>query len=122
MIPNVLNQFQEINQFTIAGNIIYNCRKYHLRTTNKSVYPVHLAEDYRIRWLNETADDFDGDYRDHFFDFNKENASHRVRRADITTGIQPQRCVDGVRVWYRTNEAKILAEKRQGIPVRGFDE
>ena len=95
-------------------------KSYALCTSTRGTYPVHLS----INSLECLILQDDGVqrscFKNHFFDFPDEHKSHRCRRDDITTGMECLRCMDGVRQHHRTDESKILAETRAGLPVKPF--
>ena len=71
-------------------------KNYTLAPTLKPKYPPQLAEADNMRLEFENEDQFEGVYRDHFFDFKDERKSQRCRRSDITTGLQALRGVSRV--------------------------
>ena len=85
---------------------------YQLCTSVRNKYPIALAEEDKERLTNESATSFEGEYRDNLFDFPNTHSGHHTRRSDITTGIQPQRTVQGVRQYYRVDESKLLQTDR----------
>lgn len=108
LYPKACNMSKLIGRAVTVNYIKHNPQKaYEICTSNKSAYPVHLAEDDRQRWETEDEHNFDGVYKDHYFDYIDEHCSHRVRRTDVTTGINPMRNVQGVRQWFRSDESKI---------------
>ena len=80
----------------------------------KWTYPVHIA-DNNCRETETSQLTF---FPNHHFDFKDEHKTHRVRKEDISFGLAPLRNVEGVRKFYRTNEALILPETREGLPER----
>ena len=91
-----------------------------MSSTIKNKYEIKLADDDRWRYITESAYEYNGFYRNHFFDYPNMLKSHRVRRDDITTGIAALRTTDGVRRWYRTVEGDILSEIHGGNQINGF--
>ena len=96
-------------------------KNYCLAATVKSKYEVKLAERNYEKYCAETTHNYDGMFRNHFFDYPDKHKSHRVRRDDITTGLNPPRTSGGVRRWFKTIEADILPEVRGGNKVKGFN-
>ena len=95
-------------------------KNYYLAPTLKPKYPPHLAEEDHDRYNKENNDDFEGVYRDHFFDFKSSRKSQRCRRDDITMGLQALRGISGVRAYFKVNESKILAKICAGNKPKGF--
>ena len=95
-------------------------KNYCLAATVKCKYEVKLADINYEKYSAETTINFDGMFRNHFFDYPDKHKSHRVRRDDITTGLNPPRTSGGVRRWFKTIEADILPEVRGGNKVKGF--
>ena len=116
--PNVSSVFGHVvllNHFKHKRN-----KNYFLSATIKNKYEIKLADDDRWRYITESAYEYNGFYRNHFFDYPNMLKLHRVRRDDITTGIAALRTTDGVRRWYRTVEGDILSEIRGGNQIKGF--
>ena len=80
-----------------------------------------MAENDQDCLLGETCENYDGYYRDHFFDFADAHKKHQCRRDDITTGLTALRGITGVRQYFKVNESKILAELRAGNKPKGFE-
>ena len=80
----------------------------------KWIYPIHIG-DKAVFNANYSGNHL---FRNHFFDYDNFHKSSRVRKDDISVGLAPLRNVEGVRKFYRTNEAMILAETREGLPQR----
>ena len=95
-------------------------KPYQLRVTLKPKYPPYLAENDQEHLLGETCENYDGYYRDHFFDFADAHKKHRCRRDDITTGLTVLRGITGVRQYFKVNESKIPVELRAGNKPKGF--
>ena len=96
-------------------------KNYYLTATIKSKYEIKLADVNFRRYIQETAYNYNGLFRDHFFDFPNQLKSQRVRRDDITTGLSVLRTTGGVRRWHKTIESNILPEIRGGNKVKGFN-
>ena len=96
-------------------------KNYYLAATIKCKYEVKLAEANYSRLMRENAYHFQGMFRDHYFDFPNQIKSKRVRRDDITTGLDALRTSGGVRRYYKTIEADLLSEIRGGNKIKGFD-
>ena len=114
-VGKVIGRVVMLNYFKHKRN-----KNYVLTATLKPKYPPQLAEDERQRLETETAEDHHGIYRDNVFDLTDAHKSQRCRRSDITTGINPQRGVVGVRTYYKVDESKILPELRAGNKPKGF--
>ena len=85
-------------------------KTYALNPTTKGTYPVHIMEHHD----SDTKLGIDGSgriYKDHFFDKPDVHTSHRVCRSDLSTGLNPLRCVVGVCRHYRTDESKVPSWK-----------
>ena len=95
-------------------------KNYELRATMKPKYPPYLADDDIERLAAESGQDYNGWYRDHYFDCKDQHKSQRCRRDDITTGLQALRGVSGVRAFFKVNESRILEEVRAGNKPKGF--
>ena len=93
---------------------------YQLIAMLKPKYPPYLADDHE-RLLGETCEQYDGYYRDHFFDFADTHKKQQCRRDDITTGLTALRGVTGVHQYFKVNESKIPAELHAGNKPKGFD-
>lgn len=118
LYPKACNIHKLIGRSVSVNYIKHNPSKpYEICTTNKGAYPVHLAEDDRERWENETEDNYDGIFKDHFFDYINEHPSKRVRRSDVSTGMNPMRNVQGVRQWFRNDESKLNPMHRSLFPM-----
>ena len=116
--PNVSRVFGHVvllNHFKHKRN-----KNYFLSATIKNKYEIKLEDDDWRRYITESAYEYNGFYRNHFFDYPNMLKSHRVRRDDITMGIAALRTTDGVRRWYRTVEGDILSEIRGGNQIKGF--
>ena len=96
-------------------------KAYQLIATLKPKYPPYLAENDHEHLLGETCENYDGYYRDHFFDFADAHKKHRCRRDDITTGLTALRGVTGVCQYFKVNESKIPVELRAGNKRKGFE-
>ena len=114
-VGKVIGRVVMLNYFKHKRN-----KNYVLTATLKPKYPPQLAEDEHQRLETETAEDHHGIYRDNVFDLTDAHKSQRCRRSDITTGINPQRGVVGVRTYYKVDESKILPELRAGNKPKGF--
>ena len=64
--------------------------------TIKNKYEIKFADDDQWRYITERAYEYNGFYRNHFFDYPNMLKSHRVQQDDITTGIAALRTTDGV--------------------------
>lgn len=118
LYPKAANIARIIGKCVTLNYAKHNPRKtYDICTSNKSAYPVHLALDDRERYESETASDFDGIYRDHFFDYVNDHARARCRREDVSKGLNPLRTVQGVRQWFRADESKLNPAHRVDFPV-----
>ena len=95
-------------------------RNYFLSATVKGKYEIKLAEHNHRRYIRESALNYLGLYRNHFFDFPNELTSQRVRRDDITTGLAALRTNPGVRIFFKTNKGNIMPETRGGREIKGF--
>ena len=95
-------------------------KNYYLAATVKAKYEVQLAEPDYNRYVVENEIDFNGTFRNHFFDYPNELKSQHVCRDDITTGLTTLCNTDGVQRWFRTVESDILPETRGGNKVKGF--
>ena len=95
-------------------------KNYCLAATVKSKYEVKLADINHDRYTAENEVTFDGMFRNHFFDYPDKHKSQRVRRDDISTGLQPLRNSGSVRRWFKIVEEDILSETRGGNKVKGF--
>lgn len=113
-ISKMIGKVVMLNFFKHAPN-----KTFHLCTSNKASYPVHLALDDKERWQNESEESYDGTYRDSFFDFLDLHNSTRTRRIDITSGLVPMRCPTRLRNQYICDEQKILPERRAGLDILG---
>ena len=85
-------------------------KTYALNPTTKGTYPVHIMEQHD----SDTELGIDGSgriYKDHFFDKPDVHTSHRVCHSDLSTGLNPLRCVAGVCRHYRTDESKVPSWK-----------
>ena len=96
-------------------------KPYQLRVMLKPKYPPYLAENDQERLLGETCENYDGYYRDHFFDFADAHKKHRCRRDDITTGLTALRGITGVCQHFKVNESNIPAELHAGNKPKGFE-
>ena len=95
-------------------------RNYFLSATVKGKYEIKLAEHNHRRYIRESAFNYLGLYRNHFFDFPNELTSQRVRRDDITMGSAALRTNPGVRIFFKTNEGNIMPETCGGREIKGF--
>ena len=95
-------------------------KNYYLTVTVKAKYEVQLAEPDYNRYVAENEIDFNGTFRNHFFDYPNELKSQRVSRDDITTGLTVLCNTDRVQRWFRTVESDILPETHGGNKVKGF--
>ena len=95
-------------------------RNYFFSATVKGKYEIKLAEHNYRRYIRESSYNYLGLYRNHFFDFPNELASHRVRRDDITTGLAALRTNPSVRIFFKTNEGNIMPETRGGREIKGL--
>ena len=85
--PKASNISKIMGQVVMLNYFKHKCDKpYQLRATLKPKYPPYLAENDQDRLLGETCENYDGYYRDHFFDFADAQKKHGCRRDDITTG------------------------------------
>ena len=87
-----MGQVETLNYFKHKPN-----KNFTLQPTLKGVYTVHVLEDDCARFDNESSDQHDGMYRDHFF--NMINAASNLkccRRYDISKHTVPLRGVPGV--------------------------
>ena len=114
-IGKVMGRVVMLNHFKHKRN-----KNYTLAPTLKPKYPPHMAEADNRRLEFESEEQFEGVYRDHFFDFKDDRKSQHCRRWDITTGLQALRGVSGVRAYFKVNESKILPEVRAGNKPKGF--
>ena len=62
--------------------------------------------------------EFNRQFRNHFFDYTNMHKSSRFQKDDISVGLAPLRNVEGVRAFHRTNESKILPHIREGMKER----
>ena len=95
--PNVSHVFGRVvllNHFKHKQN-----KNYFLSTTIKNKYEIKLADNDRQRYITESAYEYNGFYRNHFFDYLNMLKSHRVRRDYIMMGIAALQTTDGVRRW-----------------------
>lgn len=123
MYPKACNIGKLIHKLALLNYFKHDPTKiFDLCTSNCSAYPVYLSMEDRERLNEEDESNFDGTFRDHFFDLMDEHMSNRNRRSDISTGIQPQRSAAGVRQHFRSDESRILPETRAGLPVRGLQD
>ena len=72
-------------------------KNYYLIATIKSKYKIKLADVNFRTYIQETAYNYNGLFRDHFFDFPNQLKLQRVRRDDIMTGLSALRTTGGVR-------------------------
>ena len=114
-IGQVMGRVVMLNHFKHKRDKVY-----FLAPTLKPKYPPHLADEDTERISNENLDNFNGIYRDHYFDLKDTHKSQRCRREDITTGLQALRGVNGVRAYFKVNESRILPEIRAGNKPKGF--
>ena len=114
-IGQVMGRVVMLNHFKHKHDKVY-----FLAPTLKPKYPPHLADEDTERISNENLDNFNGIYRDHYFDLKDTHKSQRCRREDITTGLQALRGVNGVRAYFKVNESRILPEIRAGNKPKGF--
>ena len=73
-VSQVMGQVAMLNYLKHKRN-----KNYYLAPTLKPKYPPHLAEEDHDRYNKENDDDFEGVYRDHFFDFKSSRKSQRCR-------------------------------------------
>ena len=70
-------------------------KSYALNPTSKGTYPVHILQ-HEDTDTDLGSDGNDSIYKDHFFDKTDVHTSHRICRSDLSTGLNPLRCVGGV--------------------------
>ena len=120
--PKACNIGRVMGEVVLLNHYKHKCDKnYSLGATKKRKYPVHHALEDKARYNSETVDSHVGMYRDHYFDYPDLHKSNRVRKRDITTGLQSLRSVSSIRTkFYKTDESQILAEVRAGNKPKGF--
>ena len=120
--PKACNIGHVMGQVVLLNHYKHKCNKnYSLGATKKKKYPVHIASDKKLQYEVETDECYTGMYRDNLFNFPDLHKSHRVRKRDITTGLQSLRSVSSLRTkFYKTDESQILAEVRVGNKPKGF--
>ena len=118
--PKACNIGRVMGQVVHLNFYKHKCDKnYVLGATRKKKYPVHIALENELALLDDDTEATD--YKNHFFDYPDTHKSFRVRRRDITTGIQSLRSVTSLRTkFYKTDESKILPEVRAGNKPKGF--
>ena len=73
-VSQVMGRVAMLNYFKHKHN-----KNYYLTPTLKPKYPPHLVEEDDNRYNKEKDDEFEGVYRDHFFDFKSSRKSQRCR-------------------------------------------
>ena len=111
-----------MGQVVLLNHYKHKCAKnYSIGATKKQKYPVHLAIESKQKLEKETAESHAGKYRNNFFDFPDTHRSNRVRKRDISTGLQSLRSVTSLRSkFYKRDESQILPEVCAGNKPKGF--
>ena len=92
--PKACNVGRVLGQVVLLNHYKHNCAKnYSIGATKKRKYPVHLAVESTDMIGKETAEHHTGIYRNNFFDFPDQHKSYRVRKRDISTGLQSLKSV-----------------------------
>ena len=86
-------------------------KSYALNPTTKGTYPVHILQ-HEDTDTDLGSDGNDSIYKDHFFDKTDVHTSHRIYHSDLSTGLNPLRCVSGVHRHHRTDESTVESWKR----------
>ena len=86
-------------------------KSYALNPTTKGTYPVHILQQEDTD-TDLGSDGNDSIYKNHFFDKTDVHTSHRIHCSDLSTGLNPLRCVGGVCRHYRMDGSKVASWKR----------
>ena len=119
--PKACNIGHVMGQVVLLNYYKHKCDKNYSLGATKKKNPVHVAMESKLRYGSETVESFSGCYRDNMFDFPDQHKSSRVRKRDISTGLQSLRSVSSLRSkFYNTDESQIFAEVRAGNKPKGF--
>ena len=120
--PKACNVGRVMGQVVLLNHYKHKCAKnYSISATKKQKYPVHVAIESKEILEKETAESHGGKYRNNFFDFPDMHRSNRVRKRDISTGLQSLRSVTSLRSkFYKMDESQILPEVHAGNKPKGF--
>ena len=120
--PKACNVGRVMGQVVLPNHYKHKCAKnYSISATKKRKYPVHLAIESKEILKKEMAESHGGKYRNNFFDFPDMHRSNRVRKRDISTGLQSLRSVISLHSkFYKMDESQILPEVHAGNKPKGF--